>query len=364
MHTDPITGKKPYLLGLRCVHREKHLNQWLIREKSQDNKDSIVFVEKGKRPKAGEWARDSRHVEIVIDPSKVLIDWDSVEIWCRSDQNGEKKLVSPIVSGIPRKKGRKFVHPDIEEDKGRCYRFDAHELFRRTVWVILKAKNRSGELIRNLKLKYYDRDDFRFSLRGQDRIVNEKHFQEDVAIPVKEFLEDHANALPDGTLLKDHILYIVVCHGLPFSCEGVLGIERGVTSRAANHGDLGSLEQRLQTLYYDWGRTIVPPVISMYMSGGPGSKQGVRNYRITTAMRYPLVGRRWNPYMHPDAYSFLARKKEARFINIPPFPEVRKKISPFLFAYGVSRIDGQGPKEGSWSILMTKSNLKVLSSKH
>jgi len=49
------------------------LNQWLIREKSQDNKDSIVFVGKGKRPKAGEWARDSRHVEIVIDPSKVLM---------------------------------------------------------------------------------------------------------------------------------------------------------------------------------------------------------------------------------------------------------------------------------------------------
>ena len=75
MHTDRITGKKPYLLGLRCVHREKHLNQWVIREKSQDNKDGIVFVGKGKGPKAGEWARDSRHVEIVIDPSKVLIDW-------------------------------------------------------------------------------------------------------------------------------------------------------------------------------------------------------------------------------------------------------------------------------------------------
>nr|QNO45246.1 hypothetical protein EANENNMH_00002 [Methanosarcinales archaeon ANME-2c ERB4] len=345
MHTDPITGEKPYLLGLKCVHREKHLNQWVIREKSQDNKNGIVFVGKGKGPKSGEWARDSRHVEIVIDPGKLLIGWDSVEIWCRSDQNVEKKLVSPIISGIPRKKGRKFVYPDIEEDKARCYRFDAHELFKGTVWVIFKAKNRSGKLVRNLKLKYYDRDDFRFSLRGQDGIVDEKHFQEDVAIPVKQFLEDRANALPDGTLLKDHILYIVVCHGLPFSCEGVLGIERGVTSNTGDHGDLGSLEQRLQTLFYDWVRKIVPPVISMYMPGGPDSNKGVRNYRITTAMRYPLVGRRWNPYMHPDAYSFLARKKEVRFINIPHFPEVRKKISPFLFAYGVSRIDGKGPRE-------------------
>ena len=345
MHTDSITGKKPYLLGLRCVHREKHLNQWVIREKSQDNKDGIVFVGKGRGPKTGEWARDSRHVEIVIDPGKELIDWDSVEIWCRSDQNGEKKPASPEVTGIPEKKGRKFIYPDIEEDKGRCYRFDAHELFTGTVWVILKAKNRSGKLIRNLKLKYYDRDDFRFSLRGQDEIVDEKHFQQDVAIPVKQFLEDPDNALPDGTLLKDHILYIVICHGLPFSCEGVLGLERGVTPSPADHGDLGSLEQRLQTLFYDWGRKIVPPVISMYMYGGSDSKNGVRNYRITTAMRYPMVGRRWNPYMHPDAYSFLGKKKEARFIDIPPFPKVRKKISPFLFAYGVSRIDGQGPRE-------------------
>jgi len=345
MHTDPVSGKKPYMLGLRCVHREKHLNQWVIREKSQDNKNGIIFVGKGRGPKAGEWARDSRHVEIVIDPSKVLIDWDSVEIWCRSDQNKEKKLVSPIVSGIPRKKGRKFVYPDIEEEKSRCYRFDAYELFKGTVWVIFKAKNSSGKLVRNLKLKYYDRDDFRFSLRGQDGIVDEKHFQEDVAIPVKRFLEDPDNALPDGTLLKDHILYIVICHGLPFSCEGVLGIERGVNANPGDHGDLGSLEQRLQTLYYDWGRKIAPPVVSMYMGGGPDSNKGVRNYRITTAMRYCQVGRRWNPYMHPDAYSFLARKKEPRFINIPPFPEVRKKISPFLFAYGVSRINGKGPRE-------------------
>jgi hypothetical protein len=234
MHTDSITGKKPYLLGLRSMHREKHLNQWLIREKSQDNKNGIIFVGKGKGPKTGEWARDSRHVEIVIDSGRELIDWDSVEIWCRSDQNGEKKPALPEVTGIPLKKGRKFIYSEIQENKGRCYRFDAHEIFKGTVWVIFKAKNRSGKFIRNLKLKYYDRDDFRFSLRGQDEIADEKHFQEDVAIPVKRFLEDPDNALPDGTLLKDHILYIVICHGLPFSCEGVLGIERGTTSRPAN----------------------------------------------------------------------------------------------------------------------------------
>ncbi|MDY7038411.1 MAG: hypothetical protein SV375_19915, partial [Thermodesulfobacteriota bacterium] len=48
---------------------------------------------------------------------------------------------------------------------------------------------------------------------------------------------------------------------------------------------------------------------------------------------------------HPDTYSFLGKKREARFIDIPPFPHVREKIQPFLFAYAVSRIDGQSPRE-------------------
>jgi hypothetical protein len=91
MHTDLISGKKPYLLGLRCVHREKHLNQWVIREKSQDNKDGIVFVGKGKRPKSGEWARDSRHVEIAIDPGKELIDWNKSQVFPR--KKGENLLI-------------------------------------------------------------------------------------------------------------------------------------------------------------------------------------------------------------------------------------------------------------------------------
>jgi len=358
MHTDPTTGEKPYMLGLRCIHGENHLNDWVIREKSQDNRNGVVFVGKGDAPKPWArnlttkeiWPRDSRHVEIVLEPGKEQIDWNSVEIWCQSDQTGEKKPVSPTVTGIPRKKGRELVRPNIEEGKGRCYQFDAHQLFKGTVWVIFKAKDTSGKTIRDLKLKYYDLDDFEFSAVGPDGISDEKHFQEDVAIPVKRFLEDPKNVLPDGTLLKHHILYIVICHGLPFSCEGVFGIERGVTGRPADHGDLASLEQRLQTLYYDWGGTITPPVFSMFMSQGPDWKKGVRNYRITNAMRNPLFGQRWNPYMHPDTYSFLAKNKAVRSIDLPPFSEHRLLASPFFYAYGVSRIDGQGPREAKRQI--------------
>ena len=346
-HTDPLSGKKPYLLGLHCIHKgEFHLNTWKLTELSQDNKDGIIYKGEGTGPGPGKWARDSRRVEIVInDKNPEKIDWKSVSFTCRSRSAIEKRVTHIRISGIPKKQGRKIVYPDIDAGKGRCYRFDAHHLFNGTVWVHTTANDLNGRIIKNLKIRYDDRDDFVFSPFGPDGIDDEKHFQEDVANPVKAFLEDPNHALSDGTLLKDHILYIVVCHGLPYACEAVFGIERGATSRPPDHGDLGSLEQRLQTLYYGWGTTIRPPVISLFMSGGPKSKDGVRNYRITSALRYPLVGKRWNPYMHPNTYSFLGSKKAPAFIQLQPFEKERKEKYSKFFAYGVTRIDGQGPIE-------------------
>ena len=226
-HTDPVSGKKPYLLGLSCVHNRKHLNQWVIKEKSQDNRNGVLFRGKGLAPGKKEWARDSRHVEIVVKGKQGRMDWDSARMWCSSLIAKEKKEVIPIVSGIPLRKGRKWAYPEIENGKGRCFRLNAREIFPGTVWIYFEVKDKQGHKVRNLRLKYYDRDDFVFSMAGPDRISDEKNFQEDVAIPVKQFLEDRKNCLPDGTFLKDHILYIVLCHGLPFSCEGVFGIERG-----------------------------------------------------------------------------------------------------------------------------------------
>ncbi|WP_300458604.1 hypothetical protein [Desulfobacula sp.] len=348
-HTDPETGKKPYLLGLKCRHGKKHLNDWVIREKSNDNKNGIEYTRGKGGPQLNEWARDSRFVELNIQQQAVPVDWETIDISCRSEKTKTEIKIAPKISGLPARKGRQTVYPEIKEGGGRCYRFNAKEIFSGTVWVFVKVKDHAGKVVKNLKLKYYDTEDFKFSILGQDEVPDELHFQEDVAIPVKEFLEDNDNILPDGTVLKEHILYIVICHGLPFSCEGVFGIERGVTSKQSNHGDLGSLEQRLQTLYYEWGTKIIPPVISMYMSGGPDSKAGVKNHRITSAMRYPMTGNRWNPYMHPDTYSFLS-KKDAAFIDLPPLPLKRKQLPQYFFAYGVSRLDGQGPTEAKRQI--------------
>ena len=345
MHTDPLTGKRPYILGLKCIHGKKHLNQWFIKEASQDNRNGIEYIGKGKGPRPNEIVRDSRYVEFEIKPEGEIVDWQTLKIECRPLAGGKRLPVSPIVSGIPYVKKRKKIYPEIQENKGRCYRFNARKLIKGSLWVYVQLKNKAGSLIKDLKIKYYDFNEFKFSLLGADQVSDELHFQQDVAIPVKTFLEDNQNRLPDGSLLKDHILYIVVCHGLPFSCEGVFGLQRGAQASFRGQGDLGSLEQRLQTLYYGWGKELVPPVVTLYMKGGKQSNHGVKNYIVTNAMRPSLLGPRWNPYMHPDTYSFRGKKKKLESIDLLPLAEKRKQLPPYFFAYGVSRIDGDQPEE-------------------
>ncbi|MRR37815.1 hypothetical protein EG829_24835, partial [bacterium] len=65
-----------------------------------------------------------------------------------------------------------------------------------------------------------------------------------------------------------------------------------------------------------------------------------------TSMRNPLGGTRWNPYMHPDTYSFL-RKGAAppTFVNLPPFERERREKKGAFFAYAVSRLDGATAEE-------------------
>lgn len=109
MHTDPFTGKKPYQLGLTCRHGQKHLNRWLIKEESQDNKNGVVFIGKGQPPGPKEWPRDSRQVEIVLDKDLDRIDWDSVRIWCQSADSKAKSLVSPLVSGVPKRRSQPYL---------------------------------------------------------------------------------------------------------------------------------------------------------------------------------------------------------------------------------------------------------------
>ncbi|MEI6209326.1 MAG: hypothetical protein WCP20_21310 [Desulfuromonadales bacterium] len=347
MHTDPETGKKPHLLGLSCKHfGRSHLNSWYIKEESRDNLNGIVFVGKGKTPSDSKWIRDSRKVEFhVNDPDA---DWNTVLIKCRSEESGQETIITSIrqdllVSGLPANTGDSASYPPVEQGKGRCFRINAAQLFRGSITVEFSIKNRQGKTIRDLSLRYHDARDFTFSANGNDEIPDDKITTEDILDPVRKFLEDPLNALPDGTLLRDHILYIVVVHGTPYAVQGVFGIEHGATPHRSDHGSLVSLEQRLQTIYYDW-HNIPPAVVPFYMAGGPEADKGVINFIITSALRKPLM--EWNPYMHPDTYAYLRKSRYTpTFQLLPPFGEQRKTTPKRFFAYAVSRIDGEGPEE-------------------
>jgi len=82
-------------------------------------------------------------------------------------------------------------------------------------------------------------------------IRDDKNYLQDVEEPIKAFLENPANACSDGTLLKDHILFIVVCYGLPKTTVATYGIARGITDLLPNFGAIINFGQRLQLMYYD-----------------------------------------------------------------------------------------------------------------
>jgi len=64
-HSDPVTGKKPWLLGLSCVHCKDHLDQFRLPEDSQENRFGVEYVGAGEPPR--EWpAYDSRQVVVFL----------------------------------------------------------------------------------------------------------------------------------------------------------------------------------------------------------------------------------------------------------------------------------------------------------
>lgn len=349
MHTDPESGKRPHLLGLSCRHGDaRHLNNWFIKEKSTDNANGLVFMGKGLPPDKRDGIRDSRKVEIHV--SETDADWGSLVFKVRSEQSGQETLITPLrkglqVAGIPATLSADSIYPPLEPDKGRSFRLNAADIYPGTVAVQFSVRDKDGKILRDLKLRYFDVRDFRVSQVGADGIPDDLMLAEDVLQPVRTFLQDPSRALADGTLLKDQILYLVVVHGMPYGAQGVWGIAHGVTNSWGEQGPLVSLEQRLQTVYYAWEK-FRPPIVTLYQSNGPDAKQGVVNHSITTAMRNPLTGRRWNPYMHPDTYSYLNKPpKVPQLVDLPPLPQQRRRTDPGFFAYAVSRIDGATAEE-------------------
>ena len=371
-HTDPATGRKPWILGVTCIHGKDHLNQFRLPEDSSDNLYGLEFVGEGEPPKRWPVA-DSRQAQMKIPKADLeKVNLTTVTITVGRPDGSAKKVIFDQGAAL---KGYGVTETDQD---GRLYSFDAKQAMRGTIEVVLEAKDKQGEPATSQRYTFYDIDDFALSITGIDKVRDDKNYLEDIELQVKDFLEDPKNATADGTLLKDHILYIVVCHGLPKVVTSIYGVGRGTGESLGDFGNGSSLQQRLMLAYLD------PPAINyLYIGHGstmarmpferglparfikytrPFGLDGLRRQVLCNALAYGLLGN-FNPYMHPGTFSNndvkdmydQARYADPKHRLKPPLyksqqdqpphftTQTRKAHPKASFLYWCMRIDGRSP---------------------
>jgi len=337
MHTDPKIGEKPYILGLSCNHgikvldEARHLNESHLPEKSNDN---TAGVELSKRrwltndDDEDQALRDSRLVEFTLPGGPE--GWNRETLQLEIDPDDGETI--PIVTdGLVIAKGQ------VAGNSGKDWtiRLNAQSFIRGGLVVKASCEDVEGKR-HDWSARYLDIADVKYSRTGSDGVRDDQHFLEDVAIPVKAFLEDPDNALPDGTLLKDHILYIVVSYGLPRTTVARYGISRGVTNKLNDHGSIIDFGQRLQLLYYDEERVMgAAPKPHRFAGKGPFT-----DFLFRAAQAWPLYGQEANPFLHPQVYQKNKGGLDSLQKPLAFTGENRKKQSPAKFLYFSMRIDG------------------------
>lgn len=341
MHTDPESGEKPYILGLSCNHgikvlnQVRHLNETHLPEKSNDNTAGVELTKR--RWLAGNddidhALRDSRLVEFTLPGGPEKWNRETLELEINPDDG---KTIPIVKSGLIVAKGQ------VAENNGEDWtiRLNAQSFVRGGLVVKASCEDIEGKR-HSWSARYIDIADVRSSHTGRDGVRDDQHFLEDVAIPVKAFLEDPENALPDGTLLRDHILYIVVSYGLPRTTVARYGISRGVTNRLNDHGYIIDFGQRLQLLYYDEEQVMgADPKPHRFAGKGPFT-----DFFLRAPQAWPMFGAQANPYVHPLAYE----DKKVSLDKIPAgseFSAKSRKNFPQKHLYFVMRIDGATPLE-------------------
>jgi len=339
MHTDTKTGEKPYILGLNCVHsakyfKDSHLNSGHLSEESSDNATGVVF--KGHNPlksKSDTDMRDSRLLEFNL-PHIKDISWqfDTLRI---SLLQPLKEAVILVEGGKSRQAG-----PVAIQKEGKWnVRANGRNFLTGSFTAKASCLDSLGKK-HEWEAKYTDVVDVHFTATGPDSSRDDEHYLEDIEDQVKKFLEAPENARPDGTLLKDHILFLVVCYGLPRTTVAPYGIARGITEILRNYGAIISLEQRLQLMYYDVDAVMgTAPQPKKFRSKSPFTA-----YFFRSPQAKPLYGISANPFMHPLLYN----KDKGDLDNLPEplsySSETRNQYkNQHLFF--VMRIDATTPME-------------------
>ncbi|GAB4260207.1 MULTISPECIES: hypothetical protein [Deferrisoma] len=331
-HTDPETGERPYVLGLRCRHRMNHLNGPHLVEESRDNGPGVVLRAGGGRDQPAGELRDSRLVELVLPKNEAGWRFDTLQVELRPP--GREPVVV-VERGQSRFGDRVAVQPEGKWN----VRLDGRSFVTGSFEAKAEIEDGAGER-HTWSARYADILDVSCSRTGPDGVRDDRNFEEDAAEPVRRFLEDPANARPDGTLLKDHVLFLVVCYGLPKTAAATYGIARGVTAARSDHGAAVSLEQRLQLLYYDVeGALGFVPRPHRF-----ADRNAFTAYLFRAPQAWPLFGERANPFLHPLAY----KKDKGDLDRLPEplrfTPENRRRF-PGRHLYFAMRVDGTTPLE-------------------
>ena len=339
MHTDLNSGEKPYILGLSCQHgikiidESRHLNHSHLQEDSSDNKAGVELIKRRwlvDSAVCDSELRDSRLIEFTLPGGSEGWNIETLQIEIDPDDGSSITIV---------KNGQAELSRLVAVNHGKDWtvRFNANAFTRGGVTVHASCERVDGEKSA-WEATYVDVDNVKFSTTGSDGVRDDQNYLEDIELPLKAFLENPENARPDGTLLKDHILFIVVAYGLPRTAIAPYGIARGITEQLNNFGAIIDFGQRLQLLYYDI-ETVMGAVPKAYRFA---SKEPFTTFYFRSPQAWPLYGDKANPFVHPQLYK--KKKRSLDDLSDPvQFNQQNRKKYTNRHLYFVMRIDATDP---------------------
>lgn len=332
MRTDPVSGERPYILGLKCEHGLAfHLNAEHIEEFSRDNSSGVVFRRGGKALDSAGNLRDGRAVKFTLPPKNEKdSSWkmETLKLSLKPAVGDEITIVAD---------GKSLVGAGVEfgENKDFTVRFNGQSMVSGPSFIAKASCADASGNEGKWTAEYHDFLDVSCSRTGPDGIRDDEKYLEDVEHQVVDFLEDPANARPDGTLLKDHILFIVLSYGLPKTAAATYGVARGITEKYSDHGVDVDLGQRLQLIYYDIeGVMGFSPRPHLFKTG-----EAFEGYFFRAPQAWPLMLKDGNPFVHPNAY--VAKKGDLNQLRDSfDFSSKNRKRFPGKHMYFSTRIDG------------------------
>jgi hypothetical protein len=327
VNTDVTTGEKPYILGL-SGKQGKRLNSEHLEENSNDNKSGVILTSLTRMIGSTYRLRDSRLVEFKLPKNEVGWQFDTLKI-----QIGQLK--SKLTDRLTIIENGKNLFPGkilLQQTDEFNVRFNGQDFLSGSLLVNASCRDKSGENFR-WKSDFKDMGDISLSSTGPDNIRDDKNYLDLIETPVKSFLEDPKNALKDGTLLKDHILFFVISYGLPRTCIAPFGIERGISASINNFGAMIDLGQRMQLMDYDVD-SVLGTIPRPYRFD---TKEAFTAFYLRAPQSFPLYGRKANPFLHPELYK--KDKKLEALVDSLSFTTANRKAYPKRHLYFAMRID-------------------------